>query len=94
VRKIRRLRDLRKQGTQAEQDFVRYLVASQLDTHPDAAAPEDWERAWREAQNFWEKTVQDFDKELEEKDLREAERRAQRQLSRIAHASLNRLGWT
>jgi hypothetical protein len=93
MRKIRRLRDLRKQGTQSEQDFVRYLVASQLETHPDAAGPQDWEKAWREAENFWEKTVQDFDKQLGEQDLREAERRARRQLSRIAYASLNRLGW-
>jgi len=93
LRRIRRLQDLRKQGTRTEQDFVRYLVASQLEQHPNAASPKDWERAWREAQNFWEKTVQDFDDETEGKDLREAENRARRQLTRIAYASLDRLGW-
>ena len=93
MRRIRRLRDLHKQGTQAEQDFVRYLVASQLDKHPTTASPKDWERAWRDAENFWEKTVQDFDDKLEGNDLNEAERRARRQLTRIAYASLRRLGW-
>jgi hypothetical protein len=53
----------------------------------------DWERAWRDAENFWEKTVQDFDDKLEGNDLNEAERRARRQLTRIAYASLRRLGW-
>jgi hypothetical protein len=94
MRKIRRLRDLRKQGTATEQNFVRYVVASQLDRHPDSAADCEWERAWRTAEDWWERTVSTFDDAMGGQDLREAERRARRQLTRIAHASLNRLGWS
>jgi hypothetical protein len=46
------------------------------------------------AEDLWENTVRDFDDELGGNDLREAERRARRQLTRVAYVSLRRLGWT
>jgi hypothetical protein len=82
------------QGTGAEQDFVRYLVASQLSRHPHQATEHDWEHAWRVAEDWWERTVRDIDDAQGGKDLREAERLGRRQLSRIAYARLLRLGWT
>ena len=93
MRRIRRLRDLRKRGTEQEQDFVRYLIASQLESHPSRATDGEWKRAWREAEDFWEQTVSGFDKELGYANLRAAEDSARVQLTRVAFASLKRLGW-
>lgn len=93
MRKIRRLSDLRMRGTAAEQDFVRYLVASQLERHPREATDRDWAQAWFNAEDWWEQTVRDFDDTLGGNDLHQAEERSRRQLLRVAYARLHHLGW-
>jgi hypothetical protein len=93
VRRIRRLRDLLKQGTAVEQRFVRYLVASQSDVDPASASSRQSDAAWRSAEDWWERAVRDFNDQLEKRDLDKAEDLARRQLQRIALARLKLLGW-
>ena len=69
-------------------------MAADLETNPRVARQREWDRAWLEAENVWEQTVAGFDKELGYLNLREAEERARVQLTRVAYASLKRLGWT
>jgi hypothetical protein len=90
---MRRLSDLRREGAGGQQEFVRFLVASQLDCNPNNASQRDWARAWRRAEDFWERTVSEIDAALDDDDIREAEKKAIQHLRRIAYARLAALGW-
>jgi hypothetical protein len=96
MRMMRTLGDLYRdpgaQGSRSPRAFVERLVTSKLEVPPDQASSMNWDRAWRDAENLWERQVQHFHHVLK-RDLSEAEERAMAHLDLLARARLAALGW-
>lgn len=88
---IRHLVELVRDGDPDEQEFGNYFVASKLEVDPLIATSADYDKAWKIAQNQWERRVQRFLREG--CNIKEAEMRARLFLLRVALARLETISW-